>query len=154
MTKETFYKKVGRRYVPVREYDVDLRDSYPHGAHLVVVKPYSRLTVHNVDPEWAGLAAAGTVARDVISKEIRRATDMRLYSKTPITEQQRDAWQALNAAFGDDIHLLEWPSAYEAAGAAVTALENEFKEALKIPAVKLAYEQFLMVYKLTKDDVK
>jgi hypothetical protein len=37
--KETFYRKRGRRYVPVNEYDQELLDSFPQGTHLVMCYP-------------------------------------------------------------------------------------------------------------------
>ena len=37
--KETFYRKIGHRYKPVLEYDSNMLDAFPAGAHLVVCEP-------------------------------------------------------------------------------------------------------------------
>lgn len=57
----TLYKKVGRRYRPVAEYEE--WDSYPAGAHLVVCSPGSTLRRFSIDPDRAGLLAAAEPLR-------------------------------------------------------------------------------------------
>lgn len=42
--------KDGRRYVPVSEYDSDIMEGYPEGAHLIVCHPGSTIRRYNVDP--------------------------------------------------------------------------------------------------------
>ena len=61
--KTIFYKKVGRRYVPVYEYDQTLMDALPKGSHLIQVYPGGQSTKYNVDPAYAPLIAAGRVNR-------------------------------------------------------------------------------------------
>jgi len=55
--KTIFYKKVGRRYVPVREYDRTLMDAFPAGAHLVICYPGGQSTRYNVNPAYAPMIA-------------------------------------------------------------------------------------------------
>lgn len=145
-----FYKKVGRRYVSVAEYDTELVDSYPIGATLVVTQSGSSIRKYNVDPNFAAMIAAGEYAKDAISKSLMVASELRP-SKTPITEEQRNAWKNLAKAFGEEMHMLQWPSCREAAEAGVQAMQTEAVKMLKNPAVKNAYDQFMMVYKLTKE---
>jgi hypothetical protein len=150
----TFYKKVGRRYIPVREYDSECNDAYQHGTHLVVSVPGHKLTRFNIEPELAPLIAAGTFAIDKISAKIVESSNLRLCgsdgrAKT-LTKEQREAWEKLVEVFGDGARQLEWPSAREAAEAGVNALISEAEKKLENPLVKKAYEQFLMVYKLAK----
>ncbi len=150
MTKQIFYKKVGRRYVPVYEYDQTLLDAFPKGTHLVDVYPGGSSRRFNIDPAYAPMIAAGRVAEDAISKAIMRASDLRP-QKAPITEGQRAAWDNLVKEFGEDARCLEWPSAREACEEAVKAMQQEADKLLSNPSVRKAYERFLLVCELTKD---
>lgn len=148
--KTIFYKKVGRKYIAVHEYDQELMDSFPKGSHVVMCYPGGQTRRFNIDPAYAPMIAAGRVAEDVISEAIRKATDLRPKT-SPITKQQRDAWHKLSKAFGEEIHALEWPSAREAAINAVQAMMDEAEKLLSNPAVKKAYDHFLLVCELTKE---
>jgi hypothetical protein len=150
--KTIFYKKVGRRYVPVYEYDQKFTNSLPKGSHLIQVYPGGQSTRYNVNPAYAPMIAAGRVAEDKISEAIRKATDMRPASKgTKLTEEQIRCWKALSKAFGKENHALEWPSAREACEDAVKAMQIEAEKLLTVPAVRKAYEHFLFVAELTKE---
>jgi hypothetical protein len=147
-----FYKKVGRRYKPVYEYDQKLMDSLPKGTHLIQVYPGGKLTRYNINPAYAPMIAAGRVAEDKISEVIRKATDMRpAHKETKLTEEQLRCWNALNKAFGNESHALQWPSAREACEEAVKAMQEEAEKLLTVPSVRKAYEHFLFVAELTKD---
>lgn len=151
--KEIFYKKVGRRYVPVYEYDQTLMDSFPKGTHIVICYPGGQSTRYNIDPAYAPMIAAGRVAEDAISAAIMKATDIRPASKeTKLTDEQLRCWKALSKAFGEENHALQWPSAREACEEAVKAMQIEADKLLTVPAVRKAYEHFLFVAELTKDD--
>jgi hypothetical protein len=147
---EIFYKKVGRRYVPVNEYDQTLMDSFSKGSHLVICYPGGKSIRYNIDPAYAPMIAAGRVAEDKISEAIRKASDLRP-KRAPITEGQEKAWENLIKEFGEDARMLEWPSARQVAEDAVKAMQLEADKLLSVPAVKKAYEQFLFVAALTKD---
>jgi len=148
--KEIFYKKVGRRYVPVHEYDQTLMDSFPKGSHLVICYPGGQSTRYNINPAYAPMIAAGRVAEDKISEALRKASDMRP-KRAPITEGQQKAWENLVKEFGEDARMLEWPSAREVCMEAVKVMQEEADKLLSVPAVKKAYEHFLFVAELTKD---
>jgi len=150
MTKKVYYEKVGRRYVPVKEYDSDLVDSLPKGNHLIMCYPGGRSIRYNVDPALAPMIAAGRVAEDRISEAIHQASEMRPHSK-PITEKQRKAWENLAKAFGSDRYYIEIPSARDHAEAGVLAMSEEAEKLLSNPSVRLAYEKFLMIAELTKE---
>jgi hypothetical protein len=127
-------------------------DSFPKGSHLVICYPGGQSTRYNVNPAYAPMIAAGRVAEDAISEVIRKATDLRPASKeTKLTEEQRRCWKALNKAFGNESHALQWPSAREACEEAVKAMQIEAEKLLAVPAVRKAYEHFLFVAELTKD---
>lgn len=146
--KETFYKKIGNKYIPVSEYDSELMDSLPYGNHLIMVYKNGSTKKYNIDPALAPMIAAGRFATESISKSIMAATDIQP-SKKPLTTEQIGAWKALSAAFGEECHKLQWPSAMNAAIEATTALQNEAQSLLSHPAVKNAYEEFMLVCKLS-----
>ncbi len=148
--KKIFYEKVGRKYVPVYEYDQTLMDAMPKGTHLVSVYPGGKSTRYNVDPNYAALIAAGRVAEDAISKVIMKASDLRPKTK-PITEEQKAAWDHLVKVFGEEARMLEWPSAREAAEEAVKALQEEANVLYSNEAVRKAYEHFVLICELTKE---
>lgn len=56
--QETFYRKRGRRYIPVAEYDDNLLRSLPKGHHLVRVDPKVATVHHQIDPDNAAVLAA------------------------------------------------------------------------------------------------
>ena len=150
MTKKIYYEKVGRKYVPVSEYDNDLLDSFSKGTHLVDVYPGGSSRRYNIDPAYAPMIAAGRVAEDAMSKAISAASEMRPKS-TPITDGQRRAWRKLAREFGDDLATLNISSAREIAEAGIKAQMAEVDKLMTNPAVRKAYERFLFIAELTKD---
>jgi hypothetical protein len=151
--KKIFYEKQGRKYVPVAEYDNELLDSFPKGNHLVMCYPGGSSRRFNIDPNYAAMIAAGRVAEDAISKKIMEATEIRRNSRMPkeLTPSQRAAWDKLVEEFGEDARQLEWPSAREAAEAAVKALQEEANVLYSNDAVRKAYDHFILMCKLTKE---
>ena len=145
-----FYKKVGRRYVPVAEYDNELLDSFPKGAHLVMCYPGGQSRRFNIDPNYVALIAAGRVAEDAICKAISNASELKP-QRTPLTEKQIKAWKALAKAFGDELCTLRGSSAHDVAQAGVNAMIEEADKLMKHEAVRKAYENFLLVCQLTKE---
>lgn len=145
-----FYVKKGRRYVPHSTYSNQFCDSFPLGTHLVQSYPGGGLRRFNIDPAYAPMIAAGRVAEEAIAQALRTASDLRP-SNIPITEEQREAWDRLSQSFGEDIHVLTWPSARDAAESAVKAMQIEADKLLTNPTVRKAYEKFLMVCELTKE---
>ena len=68
----TFYRKVGRRYQPVEEYDPELMDALPEGDHLISVRVGLTSRRFDVDPALAPMIAAGVYAEDAISRDTGR----------------------------------------------------------------------------------
>lgn len=151
--KKVFYEKVGRKYVPVSEYDNDLLDSFPKGNHLVMVYPGGSSRRFNIDPNYAAMIAAGRVAEDAISRALMKASDLRP-KRAPITERQRAAWDNLVREMGEEARCLEWPSAREACEEAVKAMQEEANLLLTNPAVKKAFDKFIMLCDLVKEQQK
>lgn len=148
--KKTFYEKVGRRYIPVCEYDQTLMDAFPKGSHLVICYPGGSSTRYNVDPNYAAMIAAGRVAEDAISRALMRASDLRPKS-APLTDEQRAAWNRLVEVMGPEAKCLEWPSAREVCEEAVRAMQAEADLLMTHPSVRKAYEQFLFVAALAQE---
>lgn len=145
--KKVYYEKVGRKYVPVAEYDSDYLDSFPRGNHLVMCYPGGSSRRFNIEPALAPMIAAGRYAEDAMSSALVKASEMRPHNK-PITEKQRKAWAALAKAFGDDRYYVELPSAREVTDAGVKAMQEEANKLLEHPMVKAAYDEFMATCKL------
>jgi hypothetical protein len=152
MTKKIYYEKRGRRYRPVMEYDEYLMDGLPYGNHMIMVYPGGQSTRYNIDPALAPMIAAGRVAEDRMSEAVRKASEMRPRRKELTHDQQR-AWQRLNRALGDDVYTIEIACARDIAEAGLKAMQAEAEQLLTNPAVRLAYEQFLLVCELTKKNI-
>jgi hypothetical protein len=149
MTKKIYYEKRGRRYYPVMENDYEFQAAMPQGNHLIMCYPGGRSTRYNIEPALAPMIAAGRVAEDRMSEAVRKASEMRP-RRTELTHDQQRAWQRLNRALGDDVYTLEIACARDIAEAGIKAMQQEAEQLLTNPAVKLAYEQFLLVCELTK----
>lgn len=147
--KKIFYEKVGRRYVPVREYDDDWVSALPKGNHLVMCYPGGQSRRFRIEPNYAAMIAAGRVAEDAICAAIRKASEMRP-QKALLTEGQRKAWKKLAKELGDDLAPLSVPCARDIAEAAVRAMCVEAESLMTHPAVRDAYQQFQTVYELVK----
>jgi len=150
MTKKIYYEKIGRKYVPVAEYDSDFLDSFTKGTHLVVSYPGGSSRRYNIDPAYAAMIAAGRVAEDAICKAICEASELRPKS-TPITEGQRKAWRKLAKEFGDELCTLNGLSVHDCAEAGVKAMMLEADKLMKHDGVRKAYEQFQLMCELTKE---
>jgi hypothetical protein len=151
MTKKIYYEKVGRRYVPVAEYDNTLMDSFPKGDHLVMCYPGGSSRRFNINPAYAPMIAAGRVAEDAISRAVVKASEMRPHKKA-ITEKQKAAWEALAEAFGDDRYYVEIPSAREIAEEGVKAIAIEAEKLLEHESVRKAYDHFMLMCQLVKEN--
>ena len=151
MTKKIYYEKVGRRYKPVTEYDSDFLDSFPKGNHLVMVYPGGSSRRYKIDPALAPMIAAGRYAEDKIFDEMRKVSEARP-KQTPLTDEQRSAWQKMQKAMGEDMFYLQYASHRDIVDAGVKAMQEEANKMLEHPSVRDAYNQFLMVYQLVKED--
>ena len=151
MTKKVYYEKVGRRYVPVSEYDYDLMSSFPKGNHIVMCQPGGQSTRYGIDPAFAPMIAAGLYAEDAICTAIHFQSIAKT-KKRPVTKRQKAAWEEMNAAFGDEFYSIQFPSTRELAEAGVKAMQAEADKLMQNPAVKQAYDHFMFVAKLAYDE--
>ena len=148
--KKIFYEKVGRRYVPISEYDNEYLDAFPKGDHLVSVYPGGSSRRYKIDPALAPMIAAGRYAEDAMSNALIKASEMRPKS-SPMTEEQRAAWDHLIAVFGEEARYLEWPSARDVAETGVKAMQEEADRLMQNEAVRKAYDHFMLMCKMVKD---
>ncbi len=148
--KKIFYEKQGHRYVPVREYDPMLSDALPQGFHLLEVRHNSESRRFDVDPDTVALLAAGLVAKDAMVEALSKATELRPMSK-PLTESQRQAWEAFIAEMGDEGRMLERDSLYNIAEAGIQRLMEESQRLLTNEALRKAYDNFILLTKLSKE---
>jgi hypothetical protein len=151
--KKIYYEKVGRKYVPVAEYDNELMDSFTKGTHLVMSYPGGTSRRFNIDPDYAAMIAAGRVAEDAICKAISKASELRP-KQTPITPGQKRAWERLAREFGDELCTLNGLSVHDCAEAGVKAMMAEADKLLANPTVRKAYEKFLFVAELTREQTR
>ncbi len=152
--KKIFYEKVGRRYVPVSEYDSNLIDSFRKGNHLVMTYPGGQSRMYNIDPDFASMIAAGRYARDAMAVAIRKAAEMH-HDQTAyraLEPEQLAAWENFKEVMGERGHYIQYQSVHDIAEAGVNAMQQEAERLMTHPAVKDAYDKFLLVCKLTKEN--
>ncbi len=148
--KKIYYEKVGRKYVPVAEYDNDLLDSFTKGIHLVMSYPGGTSRRFNIDPNYAAMIAAGRVAEEAICEAIRKESELRP-QQTPITLGQKKAWQKLAKEFGSDLATLSGLCIRDCAEAGVKAMQLEADKLMQHEGVRKAYDHFMLLCELTKD---
>lgn len=151
MKRTGIYKKVGRRYVEIGEYDPEYLDHVPNGVTMTVKRPGSQSTRYNVDPDIVPLLAAAIYCEDEISQAIYRAGELRPHNRS-ITPEQRAAFDAFLATMPDEDpsrFMLTTGSSREAAEAGTKALVKEAKKLLANESIKAAYEHFLLLCKLS-----
>ncbi len=152
--KTIFYKKVGRRYIPVSEYDNEYLDSFPKGDHLVSVYPGGASRKFKIDPAYAAMIAAGRVAEDAICRKIQEVTELRPMNRE-IDEETQRKWKKFIATIPEDFrYMFSHGSARDAAEAGVKAMQTEADKLMTNPAVRKAYENFILICKLTKEEGK
>ena len=148
--KTVFYIKEGKTYTPVSEYDSNFTDSIRYGDHLLSVYPGGS-SRRKIDPAFAPMIAAGRYSRDSIADALRVAAELRPH-QSPLTPEQLEAWENLNSKLGETSHYLSWPSAFDVADKAVDAMIKEASVLLLHPAVKHAYDEFMLICKLVKEE--
>ena len=152
MTKRVFYEKIGRRYRPCYEWDQGLMDAMPRGSHLVMCYPGGQSRAYNIDPNYAALIAAGRVAQEPMREAIKQAAAMhRDKNNGELTVKQKEAWENFVKVMGESGRYVHYKSVHDIADAGIRALEKEAATLMEHPAVRDAYERFLLVCKLTKE---
>ena len=149
--KTIFYKKVGRRYVPISEYDNEYLDSFPKGDHLVSVYPGGGSRRYRIDPALAPMIAAGRYAEDAICRKIQESTELRPANRE-IDEATQRKWKKFIATVPEDFrYMFTHGSARDAAEAGVAAMMEEADKLMKHESVRKSYEHFMLMCKLVKE---
>jgi hypothetical protein len=152
MKKPTgIYKKVGRQYVEIGEYDQEMIDYIPNGTTMTVKRPGMTSRRYAVDPDIVPLLAASLYCEDEISQSIHRASELRPATRS-ITLEQRAAFDQFLATMDPDDpnrNMMTCGSCREAAEAGSQALVKEAQKLLTNESVKQAYEHFLLLCKLS-----
>ncbi len=150
--KKVYYEKIGRRYVPVSEYDSDYHLSFARGNHLVMCYPGGRSTRYNIDPALAPMIAAGRFAEDKMCEAVYEAASMHRqeHQGTELTPEQLCAWRNFEKVMGERGKYVQFKSTHDIVAAGLRVLEKEAAELMTHPAVRDAYEQFQAVCKLVK----
>ena len=146
-----FYEKIGDDYVPIAEYNPEFFDSYPKGATLVVCNPGFTSRRYSIDPNHAALIAAGIVAEEAICSAISKASQVQLRTKKELTAEQKATWEHLVDLLGDEARSIHYNSAYGIAQEGIAALRKEADKLMTNEAVKKAYENFILVCKLSQN---
>lgn len=152
MTKTVFYKKVGRRYKPVHEYDQELLDGFPKGTHLVMCYPGGQSRRFSIDPNYAAMIAAGRVAEDAICKALVAADTVKPPDGREMTKAEMDAWHNLVEVWGDRARTLPRASIRDIAEAGVQAMQAEADGLMQHESVRLAWDHFQTVCALARDE--
>jgi 5-hydroxyisourate hydrolase-like protein (transthyretin family) len=114
---------------------------------LIRVHPGCRSTRYHIDPDNAAVIAALEYAKDAIVSEIVNSSQSRPQS-VPLTKMQVEAWDNMKEAFGDDLGLVNYPSANEIAQNAISELKFLVDQMLENENVKKSYEDFVLMAKL------
>jgi hypothetical protein len=97
------------------------------------------------------MIAAGRFAEDAICRKIQEATELRPMNREIDAETHRK-WKAFVATIPEDFRFMfTHGSAHDAAEAGVKAMQEEADKLITNPAVRKAYEKFLLLAELTKE---
>ena len=149
--KKIYYVKQGDEFVPVEEYDSDIMDAMPYGTHLVQVREGGMSRRYNIDPATAPFAAAALALEEKLTQIVSEAMDARPTKRPPLTPEQMNAWVQFRDAMGDQMGMLEYPSLREVAERFLKTLQATAEEQMNNPAVRKAYEKYLMLATLAKE---
>lgn len=149
--KTVFYKKVGRKYEPVAEYDNDWMDSFPKGSHLVSCLPGITSRRFNIDPAFAPMIAAGIYSEDEIAKAIMKSSEMRP-ANVKWSNKEKEAFNEFLSVLGEsERFMVSYGSARDAAEAGVKAMMTEADKLMKNESVRKAYDHFMLMCQLAKE---
>lgn len=114
----TYYQKVGKRYKPVLEKEIwnsGSGETWNEGFHLVVCKPGSKSIRYNIEPDDSAFLAASFFHSEYLALFIQEAAKAEISTPAPITNEQKEAWEALKMAFDGGPFYVNYPSSIEIA---------------------------------------
>jgi hypothetical protein len=125
----TLYEKVGRRYKPVAVTRPEYMDSFPDGAHLVIVTPGVRMTSFSIEPDIAAVKAVIEENKTEMCKVLMEAS--KTDPRKPLTKKQLKAWQAFEDSMGGSDTTLSVRSAYDIIGVLEKAIIEKARPIMK-----------------------
>lgn len=146
MSDQLFYKKVGDQFVAIGKYSEETK--FPFGTHLIKIDPFSKTTLYNIDPAVAPLLAAMLYCKEEFITAMMKETSARPRS-TPITKKQQAAWTTFSDTMKESLSMIEYQSADEIAKKTIMSLQLKVDEMMTNTAVKNAYDNFLILAKLS-----
>jgi hypothetical protein len=145
------YKKAGRRYVEIGEYDPEFLDHIPNGVTMTVKRPGSTYRRFNIDPALAPMLAAGIYCEDQIAQAIVRAGELRPVRKEISLEQRAAYDKFLDTMPEEERFYLTYGSARDVAEAGTRALTDEVQKLLTNESIRAAYDHFMLLCKLSQE---
>ena len=118
------------------------------GSYLLQVRKNGSSLTAEVSPDAAPMVAAAIHAKDKVVEVVHQASAARP-SRNACSPEEIEAWEVFKSK--TTYHAIEYPSAQAIADAAMFSLMDEAEKLLKYPAVREAYDQFIMLCKLTQD---
>lgn len=110
----TYYEKVGKRYRPILEKELWANgDVWNEGCHLVICRPGTRSIRYNIEPNDSAFLAASIFHAEYLAHFIHEASKAEI--SAPITDEQKEAWEAMKKAFDGGPFYVNYPSAIEIA---------------------------------------
>jgi hypothetical protein len=102
MQKITYYEKIGRKYLPVKEYQN--YDGLQKGHWLLNVQPGSTSYRYKLDTEaeYPNLIAAIEEYKDILIEKMRKAGELRPRS-IQMSKKETKAWEKYKEIMGKDI---------------------------------------------------
>jgi hypothetical protein len=98
------------------------------------------------------MIAAGRYAQDAIADSLRQATELRPYNHE-MSEAEQIKWKQFIRTMPDEFRfMMTHGSAMDAVDAGIKAMQIEADKMLSNPAVRKAYDNFMLIYKLTKEN--
>jgi hypothetical protein len=95
--KEILYKKVGRKYVPCREYDHAMMSTIPLGFTMLHARGDMTSYHYRIDPANAPVAAALVYLKDAIQTAMTKATELDIDPKLVKDEKFMKAYKEFTA---------------------------------------------------------
>lgn len=148
---DTYFKKNGRKYEPVCFEAFD-RDVFPYNASTLIVRHDSSTYYrYNIEPDAAQYVAGGLVLREMVADILVEMN--KLYDKDhdALTPEQLEAYENFNKALNRTTYMYG-KSIYEISDEICKKVTNVMIEKHKNPAVREAYEHYLMMVKLSEDN--
>lgn len=139
-----FYEKINGEFVPTRMWDPVLEESLDSGAWVTVVRPGISITRSMIDIDFAPLQAAGLLAQEQIAQAIYNE------SRKNIPTSSSGAPDKIVESYNVFPHNMTRAQAQHIADAGVRAMQDQAQELLANPGVRAAYDQFMLICKLTK----